>query len=571
MMRRCFPSGWIVMIGSSITISMASVIIILLIGANRDAWGQSPPELWLYYSTNLLVDDNVTQLESTWRSAAKAGYTHMLLADSKFCRLEDMDERYFRNLEKVKSLANEFKLTIVPAVMPIGYSNDILSRDPNLVEALPVKDALFVVQGGTARFAADSRVRLKSGDFSDLAAWDWKDECVTPDGGTARVTDPNGRNARIVQKLPVTPFRQYHISVRIKTASFTGTPEVKVLADGKALTFINLGVKPTQDWTEHHTVFNSLDHKEVFVYLGCWDGRTGSLWWDDAKIEEIGLLNVVRRPGAPLTVVAEWGDPATQHRPLVEGEDFERITDPNMGVHPWPGEYEVWHELPSLRLTDQGAKRVADGTKLRVSYFHAITIHDGQAMICPSEPKTLDVLREHVQRVHRAFEASSYFMSHDEIRVLNWCDACQRRKLSAGAILADHLRQCTKILRETAPNAKTFVWSDMFDPNHNAVTDYYLVRGDLTGSWEGLDRDVIVAVWYFDKRAESMRWFASRGNRMLIAGYYDTPPSAVSGWLDAAKAVPGVTGVMYTTWQGRYDDMVEFAHLIQKSAASARP
>src|ERR1051326_6353865 len=29
------------------------------------------------------------------------------------------------------------------------------------------------------------------------------------------------------------------------------------------------------------------------------------------------------------------------------------------------------------------------------------------------------------------------------------------------------------------------VWSGMFDPFHNAVKDYYLVRDDLTGSWEG--------------------------------------------------------------------------------------
>ena len=48
---------------------------------------------------------------------------------------------------------------------------------------------------------------------------------------------------------------------------------------------------------------DSLTNTQVTVYLGCWDGTTGSLWWDDASIEEVAFLNMVRRPGAPLAVV----------------------------------------------------------------------------------------------------------------------------------------------------------------------------------------------------------------------------------------------------------------------------
>ena len=39
----------------------------------------------------------------------------------------------------------------------------------------------------------------------------------------------------------------------------------------------------------------------------------------------------------------------------------------------------------------------------------------------------------------------------------------------------------------------------MFDPNHNAHANYYLVRGDLTGSWKGLDNDIIVVPWLEDE------------------------------------------------------------------------
>src|SRR5207249_486104 len=148
-------------------------------------------------SVNLWVDKNLDTLESVWRRAAKAGYNGVLLADSKFGKLGDMDEHYFRNIARVKKLAAELHLEIIPAVFPIGYSDSLLWHDPNLVEALPVRDALFEVRGGEARLVADPPVGFR-GDFSDLKKWDWHDDIVVSDNGTARTTDPKGANARIM-------------------------------------------------------------------------------------------------------------------------------------------------------------------------------------------------------------------------------------------------------------------------------------------------------------------------------------------------------------------------------------
>lgn len=506
-------------------------------------------ERWLYCSQNLWVDKNVDNLDALFQRAAKAGYTHVLLADSKFAKLGDMDARYFRNVERLKKLAAELKLEIVPAVFPVGYSNDILWHDPNLIEALPVRNALFVVRSGVGLLEPESPVALKEGDFSDLKKWDWKDDNVTADNGAARMSDLKGANARIVQKLKLQPFRQYHLAVRVKTQDFRGKPEAKVLAGNQALDFNDLGVKPTQDWTTHHVVFNSLTHTQASLYLGCWGGSTGSLWWDDATLQEAGLVNRVRRPGAPLVVKTEAGNP------LVEGRDYEALKDPKMGVRTWKGSYDVWHEPPPFKTSQP------DGTRLRVSYYHAVTVNDDQAMICPSEPRTVELLRDQARRVHAAWGAKGYMMSHDEIRVLNWCDACQRRGLDAGAVLAENVRTCVNILREVNPGGRIYVWSDMFDPHHNAHQDYYLVRGDLTGSWEGLDKDVILVPWNFARRAQSLKFFAERGHRQVIAGYYDAKPERVREWLEAAKPFPGVVGVMYTTWQHKYGDLERFAEL----------
>ena len=284
--------------------------------------------------------------------------------------------------------------------------------------------------------------------------------------------------------------------------------------------------------------------------------KTGALWFKEAKLEEVGLVNLVRRDGTPFVVKKEDG------ALLNEGKDFEHVVDPKMGVKPWNGSYDIYHEPPIIWT------KLPDGTRLRVSYYHAVTVNEEQAMVCPSEPKTVELLRDQAKRMHAAWGAKGYMMSHDEIRVLNWCDACQKRNLDAGALLADNARTCVKILRAVNPGGKIYVWSDMFDPNHNAHKDYYLVRGDLAGSWAGLDKDVTIVPWYFEKRAASLKFFAERGHHQVIAGYYDHKPEQIAEWLAAAKPFSGVEGVMYTTWRHDFKDLEPFAAAVRASSAA---
>lgn len=513
-------------------------------------------EKWVYVATNLQVDENVGKLEKLMERASKAGYTHLLLADSKLARLGtlgDVYPRYARNTEAIKAASARLKIEIVPAIFHIGYSNSMLFHDPNLVEGMPVKEMELVVKDGVAT-VPESELSLPGGDFSDLKKWSWKDDNVVAEDGAAHVK-ANGNNARIVQKLKVKPWHQYHVSVRVKTNALKGAnAEVKALATtgGRTLNWANLGAKATQDWTTHDVIFNSQDQTDVNLFFGEWGASSGDLWWDDAKIELAPFVNLIRRDGSPLSVKAADG------KELTEGKDFEQLRDPLMGVKPYAGEYDVYHQPPVLRT------KLPDGTRLRVSYHHAVTVYDGQAMICPSEPRTVELLRDEAKRVHQLWGAKGYMMSHDECRVMNWCAACEKRKMTPGQLLADNVRACAGILREVNPNGRVYTWSDMFDPNHNAVKGpYYLVNGPLTDSWLGLDKDIILLPWYFEKRAQSLKFFADRGHKQVIAGYYDHRPEQVKDWLSAAKATPdSVIGVMYTTWRNKYDDLEAFGQLI---------
>lgn len=526
---------------------------------------------WVYVMTNLQVAKNADAVCDLIVRAKKADYNGIVLADSKFQRLGEVPDFYFTNARKVIEAAKAAGLELIPCVWPVGYAGTMLGHDVNLIEGLPVRDAPFLVGDGEGRPEGGERNLLANGGLEE-AAGDKISGLTFQDGpGVSSFADAGERhsgmrsvrmegfekgneagNTRIVWTLKVQPFHQYVISGWSRREGLKGLVQAIALDDkGRNLVISELPQDPTQPWSEFKFSFNSLESKEVRVYVGVWGGSAGRIWWDDLDVRDGGLLNVVRRAGCPLRVLAADG------KALVEGVDFEPVRDPGLGMKPWPGEYDVEHSAPSIRLLP--ASRAQEGDRLSVSYYHAKTGIGNQAAICLSEPKTLEILTDEARRVIELFHPKGLFWSHDEIRVGGWCEACQNRKLTPGQILADHVRTCDRIQQRLLPGSSTYVWSDMFDPSHNAVADYYLTHGTLAGSWEGLPKHAVVVNWNHGKRTQSLPFFAGRGHRQILAGYYDGPVEAITGWLAEGAKSKGVSGVMYTTWAGNYRDLETFA------------
>lgn len=531
---------------------MCRLLLLVLLGTTT---ASSALEKWVYVSANLLPEENLAPLEALITRAHGAGYTHVFLQDSKFGRLATLPGRYFDHARRVRAHAEKTGIEIVPAVFPLGYSSELLFNDPHLIEPLHAVDTPLVVAGDGRTATPVGTPALPPRGFADFSAWSWHDPSIAPLDGTATVRDTSAPNARICKKLTLPAHQQFRISVDIRTVGFTGKPEIKAIsASGQALLFEDLETSPTSSWTRHHVVFNTLSHTGINIYFGCWGAAEGTLQFRDPVLEPVPFLNIVRRPGAPLNVRAGSGTV------LAEGTDFDKLTDPEMGIHPYPGEYRFAHAPPVLKLT----KPLEPGTRLLASYYHAATVLQNQAMICPSEPASMAVLGDHITRMHRLWEARTYFMSHDEIRVLNHCAACKKRGLTPGQILASNARTCTAALKKLNPGGRIVVWSDMFDPHHNAIDGYYLVDGTLEGSWEGLSPDIVIAAWHSGKAAESLDFFAGRGHPLIIAGYYDEDPGEnLSRWLEAAKPhQQKLQAIIYTTWQNDYSNLETFSNLI---------
>jgi hypothetical protein len=418
----------------------------------------------------------------------------------------------------------------VPGVFWLGRSHPLLARDPDLAEGLPVRRARFVVQGGIARIAADPSVALGTRPAR-------LEPEVHLNGRTATI-GPHDRTARFGFRVAVSPWRCYHVAARVRTRNYTGEPAIRVIGGRRRLDWSRLHIGKKQDWTIVHVVFNSLDNRSVEVQFGDWYPAAGTLEWRDWAIEEAGPVNLLSRDDTPFLIEGRR-----------EGHDFAMVRDTLLGMRPWRGQYEVWHEPPLIRTS------LPDGTELRASWYHAAVIGRDQVTACLSEPRTLQLLRDEARSVRSALGTRGYAMLHDEIRAMGWDPACMSGKVSPGEILADHVRQCVRLL----PGAELYVWGDMFDPHQNAVRDDYLINGSLAGSWTGLPSSVTILNWNAKHMRESLRFFAARGHRQVLCGFYDGDPGGARWLVEQARGIRGVTGVMYTTWRGDYSQLEEFA------------
>ena len=528
---------------------------------------------WVWVMTNLLVEQEADRVVALVERAGRDGYNGVVINDYKLNFLGRMPKHYFAHVARVKAAADRAKVELIPAVFPIGYGNGLLSNDVNLAEGMPVADAPFVVRGGEAILVTNPEARLKNGDLEETRGDVFTGFGYQDAPGKATVADRavvhGGKVAcrmqdlaatpvcRLIQGVKVRPHACYRLSCWAKTRDLEPIGAFRLMAmgaSGRPLSFHEGGLGPTRDWTRLEVVFNTQDQAEVNLYAGLWGAKGGTLWLDDLALEEMSLVNVLRRDGCPLTVASE--DVKTVY---VEGKDFEPVRDPKLGMVPYEGEYDFNHAGPPLKLTT--ASRLKDGDRLRVSWYHPVLVLGSYVACCLSEPKVYDLLRDQARRVNDLYKPKTFFMQHDEMRVANWCLACRSRKLTPGALLADNAKRCVEILKEVGPEARAIVWSDMFDPNHNAGKDYYLVNGTLAGSWEGLDRAVLIANWNGGKAKASLDFFAGRGHKQVLAGYYDGDDNFAT-WDAAAKGVPGVLGFMYTTWQNRYDDLERYGKLM---------
>jgi hypothetical protein len=527
------------------------------------------PLRWVFVSRSLGQDKDVNDVEGIVRVASEHGINGMVFSGG-LDSLSRQSPEYLARLGRVKQICDQRHIEIIPNIFSIGYGGSILGHDHNLAEGIPVEDAPLVVENGQAHLVADPAVRMVNGGFEDhdgnrvkgFAFHDRPGEVSFVDtevhhSGAASLRFENfGRyeygHGRVMQEVQVRPHRSYRLSFWVKTDTLKpdGCFRTTVLSvDGRDLAPYEPAVPATSDWRRVVMGFNSLQYDKVRVYAGVWGGKDGRFWLDDWSIEEVALLNVLRRPGTPVTVRGEDANQVYE-----EGKDFAPIKDDRLN-------FRFDHDAPTIRVLPSG--RIKDGQRLSVSFYHGMAINNGQTSVCMSEPQVYEIMKQEAGLLQKHLGPSRYLLSMDEIRQGGSCQACKQRGLSMAQILGDCITKEANILKEVNPKAEVFIWSDMLDPNHNAHGNYYLVEGDFTGSWKYAPKDLVIVCWYFEKRVDSLGFFSSHGFKTLAGAYYDGDTlDNPRGWLEVLDKTPNALGIMYTTWENKYDLLGPFGDLV---------
>ena len=545
--------------------------LLLLVGAAL-VWRAAAapyPDRWVWiFGWNLERDGDVPEITKILESGAAHGINGAVVSFGLDSLCKKTPE-FFRRLDAVQQTCTRLKIELIPSIFSIGYGGGVLGHDRHLAEGLPVVDAPFVVHGKTAEFIPDASVRMINGDFeqsknSKFKGFSFHDapgvisfaDTAVKHGGTAALrlenfsSDQHG-HGRIMQTVRVHPYRSYRISAWVKTEELKPTHAfmMQVLVGDRNLAPREFGLQPTSDWRQLTMLFNSLSNETVRIYAGMWGGKSGKLWLDDWTLEEVGPLNVLHRPGTP--VIVRSADGATT---FTEGKDYAPLVDKKFNPYRVP-------EGASVPLKLLPGSRITEGQQLKVSWYHSMLIHDSQVSLCMAEPKLYEIFDEEARLLAQHLHPRRVLLSMDEVRMGGTCAACRGKDMAQ--LLGDCVTRQAEIVRRHIPGVELLVWSDMFDPHHNAHGNYYLVEGDFTGSWKHIPKDLTIAVWGGEPREKNLKFFADAGFATVCCCYYDADNlQSVAGWIKLAQQTPKVRGFMYTPWQKKYALLPAFGDLL---------
>lgn len=554
---------------------LAAVFVLAATSATSTAEFQ---QTWIFlrFGQSLGTTAGADRAIQLMEQAAALGSRHALLSDSSHLQAEKAGPEYFANIARIKAKAAELKMTLVPTVYPTGYGGRYFGFDRMLAAGVPVRNAPFIVKGREAQPDPAAVPSLANGGFEDVSGavfrgWASADaagrvsadptsahggktslriSAGAPAAAAGATTSPN---VTLTQNLAVTPFRSYLVSFWLKTDGVAGgrpTLEAHSNNNRRRHVFRDLTSTATQDWRQYTVLLHTLEASEVRLSLGM-RLSGGTAWIDDVRVAPVGLINVIRRARTPVKVTSADGRTVYD-----EGRDFDRIEDPEFRPN------NITRPAPPLRLIP--GSRIADGAMVLVSWYYPPVILGSQVNLTMNEPKVFELMDYEMQWAAKVWGATGYMMNVDEIRVAGW----EEGDAAPGQILADFTAKGVDIIRKRAPGATIYTWSDMYTPHHNARPfsvsgPYYLVNGNYDNAWATLPKDVVIMMWY-SRDPAGVKWFADRGHTQVLCGYYDGDMKEnVRGWMRNSEGVPGVVGMMYTTWENNFDDMKEFFELVR--------
>lgn len=537
----------------------------------------------VYLPGNPLSAGFTAKSEEVMKRSSDAGYNMVWFDQAKIVPnlYLHKDAKTINALKTLKSRAESYGLKLCPCSH--GQTEPCWGSLKH-AEAMPVKGTRFLVAGTEAFAVADTLLSIPNAGFDEsrkphtpnlwnlyggiipgkTAFLDSAEIRPGSDGKASfRVENPPKRTKMMSRAIRVTPRRAYRVSLWIKTQEFSNPRDIGIEVRGVDASPRELyrirdhnGIAGTQGWQKESFDFNSLDHRLVQIRVAATDLATvtGTVWFDDVSIEEVGLYEIVRRSTLPIVVRSE------------DGKTFREGTDYTIGAGPEPKKGE------QAKLIIPEGSGIQSVKHVRVDWYQLADMRRRLPAASYCHAEVWDEVQASANMISDVFgRPPAWYTKPGEWANAFWDPACQLQFKTAGEFMGAAWTGIINVIRKATQNwnVDTYVISDMVDPYHNGGHDvYFTVNGPTEGAWRTLDKGAIIMNWNEGKKLQTLRFFGGLDPqypnvyfRQVLHLWSGSDISADKGWLPALEQAEAeglkdgsVVGIEYATWHPERDN-----------------
>jgi len=330
-------------------------------------------------------------------------------------------------------------------------------------------------------------------------------------------------------------------------------------------------INPNKMNGEYSLYFNSLNHKNLNAAIKIYLPKQDNMTVSSLEIKEVGYvknMHVKRKDTMPMVTSPDGKKMYSLDRDYILEDDVLILV--------------------SNAIKSEKFLLLTWYPRIDVSRFYD---HETTANICADEKLFHTIMIDQYQAIKSTMngKVDGLAFNDDEWREAGWDEKCQKlyakeyKQLNTqgGFTGGDYIGISTKrmvenLLKGEKSSMKTYVMSDMFDPNFNAKDPYMGVKDGAVGAIDYLPKETTVFNWFpnphepglEDKTKKdflkSAKHFADHGISQIIAGYHDDMRN-----LDAniafykesdKKTQESIKGFMFLIWNqpGKnpsYEDM----------------
>ncbi|AXT51266.1 T9SS C-terminal target domain-containing protein [Aquimarina sp. BL5] len=533
----------------------------------------------LHISANLVVDTPEDLFVYIDRAKA-AGANTVLYSDTKLNSYGLNGTAGSRWDERIQILVDGIKergMKLHFITISMGFASSLIASNPNLTTAYPITDQELIASNGELIPVSSSN--LVNGGFENSSenrpdGWQFQDapgertfiDTNTKRSGNAsfRADARDNQMSRIITTFDVKPFHQYVLRCWIKTENLSASNLLPIIRDDNnkdrnltnlrfsllksdgGRSYFNRPNNLTIDWTEMRIAFNSLNATKVNLGLSLFGGTNGSIWWDDIEVIDTPSLNWINRDDLPVSISKSNG------QNLQFGNDVELPTDPKLGLSGFAGSFDTHHTPPKI-IINSGVN-IKEGDIVKITGYHGLPTASGQISASWNHPEIYNRMRTIHQKLYNDFQPDGFLLNYSEIRTGGW-EPLDTQIGNSGTALATSIEHAFEDLFEVAPDASYYFWSDMIDPEHNAIANYYQINNTLDQSWVTVNPEkVILATWWegqkiVDRGTKSLQFFSDLGFKQIVGAFYDADVDTnFNQWQTASEGVENIIGSIYATW-----------------------